>query len=420
MEGGRAGPSAGVDASRRPSVEVHPLVRDGRRRSLLTPFLAVEAVKHWDALTRQASPIKRKEVPARAKSDLAHRLQQSTTKTFLVEVGTVLSDSGATDVDCITALASLLKGLVSESKSRRITGKEIFAHRLVPILSAIASYNSAPRFTCTHCNNPNCQASTSAKRMAAMSVLCGVISEPGISSLCIEWGLAALLLECAVKGFVHLSKCAELNSQFRRKFQGLDASVAVHPDAGHANTNSDQLYRVPMLCMRALRCLCQSVFPRGSESQLTKFNLKQTQLIQSYMIEGTALPVGWTPDKTDGLEWVCIDESVSKDVDYYEINQWNYQGFQEMLAAKEFANLPSGGALAPKPKIDFLFRVACKSSVGYGESSSTEVVSLGEQEDEKAQEDETDEILPVLPPMPMPSRRRRMKKGHIEMYKFKF
>ena len=74
--------------------------------------------------------------------------------------------------------------------------------------------------------------------MAAMSVLCGVISEPGISSLCIEWGLAALLLECAVKGFVHLSKCAELNSQFRRKFQGLDASVAVHPDAGHANTNS--------------------------------------------------------------------------------------------------------------------------------------------------------------------------------------
>ena len=129
------------------------------------------------------------------------------------------------------------------------------------------------------------------------------------------------------------------------------------------------------------------------------------------MIEGTALPVGWTPDKTDGLEWVCIDESVSKDVDYYEINQWNYQGFQEMLAAKEFANLPSGGALAPKPKTDFLFRVACKSSVGYGESSSTEVVSLGEQEDEKAQEDETDEILPVLPPMPMPSRRRRMKKG---------
>ena len=144
------------------------------------------------------------------------------------------------------------------------------------------------------------------------------------------------------------------------------------------------------------------------------------QPIESYMIEGTALPVGWTPDKTEGLEWVCIDESVSKDVDYYEINQWNYQGFQEMLAAKEFANLPSGGALAPKPKTDFLFRVACKSSVGYGESSSTEVVSLGEQEDEKAQEDETDEILPVLPPMPMPSRRRRMKKGHIEMYKFKF
>ena len=120
------------------------------------------------------------------------------------------------------------------------------------------------------------------------------------------------------------------------------------------------------------------------------------QPIESYMIEGTALPDGWTPDKTDGHEWVCIDESVSKDVDYYEINQWNYQGFQEMLAAKEFANLPSGGALAPKPKTDFLFRVACKSSVGYGESSSTEVVSLGEQEDEKAQEDETDEPLCCL------------------------
>ena len=47
---GRAGPSAGVDASRRPSVEVHPLVRDGRRRS--APFLAVEA----EALGRSDAP----------------------------------------------------------------------------------------------------------------------------------------------------------------------------------------------------------------------------------------------------------------------------------------------------------------------------------------------------------------------------
>ena len=142
------------------------------------------------------------------------------------------------------------------------------------------------------------------------------------------------------------------------------------------------------------------------------------QPIESYMIEGTALPHGWTPDKPDALEWICIDESVSADADYYEINQWSYQGFQEMLAAKEFANLPGGSGQTPKPKTDFLFRVTCRSSVGYGEPCRTEVVSFGEKEEEEVVQQ--DEITPVLPPMPMPSRRRRMKKGHIEMYKFKF
>ena len=125
-------------------VEVHPLVRDGRRRSLLTPFLAVEAVKHWDALTSQASPIKTKrsmkvegEAEGRKGATLQPPAHKTATASFLTEVATVLSDAGATDVDCITALVSLLQGLISKTKSRRITGKEIFGRRLVPVLSAV-------------------------------------------------------------------------------------------------------------------------------------------------------------------------------------------------------------------------------------------------------------------------------------------
>jgi hypothetical protein len=275
------------------SPSIHPLVRDGRRRSLLTPFMAVEAVKHWDALTSQASPVKTSErtrTPPPPKTQKTQKTQKTAAAAFLTEVATVLSDSGATDVDCVTALASLLKGLVSETRSHRISGRQIFARRLVPVLSAIAStYNPRPRFTCERCRNANCRASTLAKQLAALAVLCGVVSEPSISSLCIEWGLASLLLECAVKGFIRLSECAELNAQFRRKFRGLDPKVAVHPDAGRdGNMGSDQYYRVPMLCLRALRSLCQSVFPRGAEVQLAKFNLKQTQLMRGGLLS-TAL-----------------------------------------------------------------------------------------------------------------------------------
>ena len=283
-------------------VEVHPLVRDGRRRSLLTPFLAVEAVKHWDALTSQASPIKTKrsmkvegEAEGRKGATLQPPAHKTATASFLTEVATVLSDAGATDLDCITALVSLLQGLISKTKSRRITGKEIFGRRLVPVLSAIAStYAPQPRYSCHRCGNPNCQASTLAKQLAAVTVLCGIVSEPSIGSLCIEWGLASLLLEFAVKGFIRLSQCAELNAQFRRKFRGLDPKIAIHPQAGKdGNVGSDQYYRVPMLCLRALRCLCQSVFPRGPEVQLSKFNLKQTQLVRGGLLS-TALSMQLT------------------------------------------------------------------------------------------------------------------------------
>ena len=90
-----------------------------------------------------------------------------------------------------------------------------------------------------------------------------------------------------------------------------------------------------------------------------------------------------------------------------------------MKAARELANMPGAGSRAlPRAKMDFVFRVKCFSSVGYGEGAVTEVCSFGEEEEEVEQQEE--EVLPVLPPMPMPTRRRRKKKGPIEMYKFKF
>ena len=148
------------------------------------------------------------------------------------------------------------------------------------------------------------------------------------------------------------------------------------------------------------------------------------QPIESYMIEGTAVPAGWTPDTANALEqkhgalqWICIEDGITVDVDYREINQWNFQGFQEMVATRQLANLPGGGQ-APKAKTNFLFRVTCYSSVGYGEASVTEVAAFGEEDEEE--QAPAEEVLPELPPMPMPSRRRRMKKGHIKMYDFKF
>ena len=122
-------------------IQIHPLVKDGRRRSLLTPFLAVEAVKHWNALTSKASPLKKS-------TDGSNKWikHKSTNNEFLAEVGTVLASQTTTDVDCITALASLLKGIMSTSKTRRISGKNVFEHRLVPIISSIASTYAVKHF----------------------------------------------------------------------------------------------------------------------------------------------------------------------------------------------------------------------------------------------------------------------------------
>jgi hypothetical protein len=111
---------------------------------------------------------------------------------------------------------------------------------------------------------------------------------------------------------------------------------------------------------------------------------------------------------------IVINDYLPLDCDYYEIHSENFHGFSEMVSARALQSM----AGAPKPTLKFIFRIAYFSSVGIGEYGYTERMdlSLGLEEDLVVEE----VVLPVISNVPMPSRRRKIKKGHVDMYQFKF
>ena len=149
------------------------------------------------------------------------------------------------------------------------------------------------------------------------------------------------------------------------------------------------------------------------------------QPLEYCLLEGSTIPhemahfVQNNKLKKEGinqLEWETIADSLPLDVDYYSINSENFPGFHTMIAALELSMLHSS---APKPEKIFVFRVSFVSSVGVGTPGVTDVMDLNQEVDEEEQE-KVEEILPVIHVMPKSRRKRKVKKGHVDMYQFKF
>jgi hypothetical protein len=87
------------------------------------------------------------------------------------------------------------------------------------------------------------------------------VSSKEVMRLSLDWGLIVVLMRCVVDGYTQLSQCALLNASFRKKFSSLSPAVAIHPDAAHATMYHDELYRLPLLCLRALRSFTKYYFP---------------------------------------------------------------------------------------------------------------------------------------------------------------
>ena len=152
------------------------------------------------------------------------------------------------------------------------------------------------------------------------------------------------------------------------------------------------------------------------------------QPLEYCMLEGATIPCHLyhlvnaatsTMQNMDQLEWIAIADCLPLDSDYFQIHVENFNGFSTMVSTLELAALHSS---APPADMMFLFSVAYVSSVGIGTPQCTEVLNLdntegGEGEIEDGVQDES--ILPVIE-MPMSRRKRKMKKGHVDMYQFKF
>jgi hypothetical protein len=121
-----------------------------------------------------------------------------------------------------------------------------------------------------------------AKRYAAITVLCGIVSDQGVKRLSLEWGLVVLLLQISVHGYLCCAEGGHNNEIFRNKFRGLAPSVAIHPDASDVNVDSDDFHRLPVLCLRALTSMTKHYFPKGKRYK--KFTLQQTQLIRGGLL----------------------------------------------------------------------------------------------------------------------------------------
>ena len=139
-----------------------PLQTDTRRRSILNPFLSVEAATHWQKSA--ASP---------ASNNIQSWVKEKSTSTiFLKDAGLMLSDANSSEVDQIVALAAVMRALI-QPKPQGIKASELFNTRLIPTISQIATdklYKSTLH-VCTQCNEPNCSGASSARRHAFCSVI---------------------------------------------------------------------------------------------------------------------------------------------------------------------------------------------------------------------------------------------------------
>ena len=102
----------------------------------------------------------------------------------------MLSDANSSEVDQIVALAAVMRALI-QPKPQGIKASELFNTRLIPTISQIATdklYKSTLH-VCTQCNEPNCSGAASARRHAAVVVLCGVVSSKEVMRLSLDWGL---------------------------------------------------------------------------------------------------------------------------------------------------------------------------------------------------------------------------------------
>jgi hypothetical protein len=252
-----------------------PLQTDTRRRSILNPFLSVEAATHWQKSA--ASP---------ASNNIQSWVKEKSTSTiFLKDAGLMLSDANSSEVDQIVALAAVMRALI-QPKPQGIKASELFNTRLIPTISQIATdklYKSTLH-VCTQCNEPNCSGAASARRHAAVVVLCGVVSSKEVMRLSLDCGLIVVLMRCVVDGYTQLSQCALLNASFRKKFSSLSPAVAIHPDAAHATMYHDELYRLPLLCLRALRSFTKYYFPVTVRQNDKHFSLQQSQLIKGGLL----------------------------------------------------------------------------------------------------------------------------------------
>ena len=257
----------------------HPIIHDSRRRSLLNPFMTASAAIHWQKHT-SASKININEIIANKTPSLL----------FLKDVALSLSDPTATEVDHVVALSALIRALTqSKTNPQGTTASQIFAQRLVPIITQIASdRTSLPRFPCSQCQLQHCMAATSAKRHAAITVLCGIVTDHKAIKLSLQWGLVVLLLDVAVRGYLKCCHASILNAAFRKKYRGLAPNVAIDPEASHVNIESDECYRLPILCLRSLRSLTKHYFSKGDQGFYNSFTLQQTQLIRGGLL-GTVL-----------------------------------------------------------------------------------------------------------------------------------
>ena len=250
----------------------HPLTKDTRRRSLLNPFMSAHASIHWK---KQAT------------SSIQTSALKSSSTLFLTDVAFCLSDPAASEVDQVVALAALIRALI-QPKPQGSTAAEIFHARLIPTISQIATdrnYKSNVHI-CTQCDQFDCSAAASARRHAAITVLCGVVSSNDVKRLSLDWGLVIVLINCIVHGYLALYQASGLNQKFRKKFSSLSPAVAIHPEATHANINSDEMYRLPLLCLRSLRALAKHYFPPqvGARTRNVTFTLQQSQLIKGGLL----------------------------------------------------------------------------------------------------------------------------------------
>ena len=147
------------------------------------------------------------------------------------------------------------------------------------------------------------------------------------------------------------------------------------------------------------------------------------QPMEYILIEGAVVPketkskpVGGMELFAKSVEWTLIADSLPLDCDYYECHTENFSGFSSMVSARQLASMPG----APQPQTSFLFRISFVSSVGVGAPGYTDVLKFNSEEVD-SEEMKVEDVM-GLPPIETKKfvSRRKMKKGPVEMYQFKF